>query len=179
MFFCLRPPPQGPFPFEDEINPDWINAGKQTITATPHASVFSSSESFAMIRGHWMDVTFLGAMEVSQNGDLANWLIPGKRVQGMGGGMDLVANVRKVVVLTMHCDKNGGSKILKKCRLPLTSSGVVDTIITDLAVFHVKPGHGLVLSELAEGVSLDEVRAKTEAEFIVSQDLKTMPLAAK
>ncbi|MEK7661135.1 MAG: 3-oxoacid CoA-transferase subunit B [Pseudomonadota bacterium] len=162
----------GPYPFEDEIDPDLINAGKQTISELPHSSYFSSSDSFAMIRGGHINLSILGAMEVSQNGDLANWMVPGKMVKGMGGAMDLVAGVRRCVVVMDHCSKDGRSKVLKKCELPLTGVRVVDLIITDLGVFEVdKVGNApLRLIELADGISVEEIAAKTQADFVV--DLK-------
>ena len=165
----------GPFPYEDEVDADLINAGKQTITEIAESSYFSSADSFAMIRGGHINLSILGAMEVAENGDIANWMIPGKLVKGMGGAMDLVAGVKRVVVVMDHANKHGQSKVLKACTLPLTGTGVVSRIITDLCVFDVKPdGAGLELVELAEGVTLDEVKAKTEASYTVAAGLKTL-----
>jgi 3-oxoacid CoA-transferase subunit B/3-oxoadipate CoA-transferase beta subunit len=159
----------GPFPFEGEADADLINAGKQTITELAQSSYFSSSDSFAMIRGGHINLSILGGMQVAENGDLANWMVPGKMVKGMGGAMDLVAGVRRVVVVMDHCEKTGAPKVLKRCNLPLTGAGVVDLLITDLGVFEIdrKVG-GMRLTALATGVSLDEITAKTEAEFVVA-----------
>ena len=159
----------GPFPTEDEIDADLINAGKQTITELRRSSYFSSADSFAMIRGGHIDLSILGAMEVAENGDLANWMIPGKMVKGMGGAMDLVAGVKRIIVLMDHNSKSGEPKFRKRCSLPLTGQGVVDMIISDLAVFE-RPAKGqpFRLVELAPGVTADELRAKTEAHYEVA-----------
>jgi 3-oxoacid CoA-transferase subunit B len=160
----------GPFPFEDEVDPDLINAGKQTITELRRTSYFSSADSFAMIRGGHIDLSILGAMEVSETGDIANWMIPGKLVKGMGGAMDLVAGVKRVVVIMDHANKAGEPKLLKECSLPLTGKACVDRIITTLGVFDVKGDH-LELIELAPGVTLDLVAEQTEAKYTVADSL--------
>ena len=155
----------GPFPYEDEIDPDLINAGKQTVSQLPQTSYFDSATSFGMIRGGKIAAAILGAMEVAENGDLANWMIPGKLVKGMGGAMDLVAGVGRVIVVMDHTNKAGESKVLRECTLPLTGKGVVDRIITNLGVLDVVPG-GLKIVEVADGVTEDELRAATEATIV-------------
>ena len=156
----------GPFPYDDEVDADLINAGKQTITQLPISSYFSSSDSFAMIRGGHIDLSILGAMEISENGDIANWMIPGKMVKGMGGAMDLVAGVKRVVVVMEHNNKDGAAKFKPACELPLTGQNVIDVLITDLGVFS-RPDRNsrFELIELAPGVTLDEIRSKTTAKF--------------
>ncbi len=158
----------GPFPFDEEVDADLINAGKQTITELDRTSYFSSADSFGMIRGGHIDLSILGAMEVSEKGDLANWMIPGKMVKGMGGAMDLVAGVKRVVVVMDHASKKGDPKLLHQCSLPLTGQQVVDMVITNLGVFTVERGKGMTLTELADGVSVDDVKAQTEADLIIA-----------
>jgi 3-oxoacid CoA-transferase subunit B/3-oxoadipate CoA-transferase beta subunit len=162
----------GPFPYEGEADADLINAGKQTITELPQSSYFSSADSFAMIRGGHINLSILGGMQVSERGDLANWMVPGKVVKGMGGAMDLVAGVKRVVVVMDHSEKSGAPKLLKECNLPLTGAGVVDLLITDLGVFEIdRKGAGVTLIELAEGETVEGVRARTEAPFKVAAAL--------
>jgi 3-oxoacid CoA-transferase B subunit len=162
----------GPFPYEGEEDPDLINAGKQTVTELPQSSYFDSAASFGMIRGGHINLAILGAMQVAENGDLANWMIPGKLVKGMGGAMDLVAGVQRVVVVMDHNSKAGEAKFLKACDLPLTGTRVVDLLITDLGVFDIdKKNSGVTLIELAPGVTVDEIRARTEANFEVTENL--------
>lgn len=157
----------GPFPFKHEVDADLINAGKQTITQLPHSSFFDSATSFAMIRGGHIDVAILGALQVSEYGDLANWMVPGKMVKGMGGAMDLVAGVKKVIIIMEHNSKDGAAKLVKECSLPLTGKRVAHQVITDLGEFTIDK-NGLTLTALATDVTLDEIRSKTEAEFKVA-----------
>ena len=158
----------GPFPYEGEADADLINAGKQTITQLPQSSYFSSADSFGMIRGGHINLSILGGMQVAENGDLANWMVPGKMIKGMGGAMDLVAGVRRVVVVMEHTEKGGDPKFKQRCSLPLTGKGVVDLLITDLGVFEIdRKGGGAALIELATGVTLEEIKKKTEARFAV------------
>jgi 3-oxoacid CoA-transferase subunit B len=164
----------GPFPTDDEVDPDLINAGKQTITMIPGSSLFSSAESFGMIRGGHIDLTILGAMEVSENGDIANWKIPGKMVKGMGGAMDLVASASNIIVAMQHKSKEGQSKLLKQCSLPLTGKSCVKKIVSDLAVLDVLPTGGFKLLERAPGVSVEEIIASTEGKLIVEGNIPEM-----
>ena len=164
----------GPFPFKGEEDADLINAGKQTITALPGASYFDSAMSFAMIRGQHVQMTVLGAMEVAENGDIANWKIPGKMVKGMGGAMDLVASAENIIVAMTHANKRGESKLLKKCSLPITGVGCVKKIVTDLAVLEVGSTGGFILLERAPGVSIDEIMDKTEGLLIINGDVPEM-----
>jgi len=162
----------GPFPYEGDEDPDLINAGKQTITEVPGSTYFSSAESFAMVRGGHIDMTVLGALEVSQTGDLANWMVPGKMVKGMGGAMDLVAGAKRVIVTTTHLTKKGDPKLRTQCTLPLTGVACVDVVMTDFGWFDVQKGERLILREIAPDLTVDDVRAATEAGFDVASDLK-------
>jgi 3-oxoacid CoA-transferase B subunit len=166
----------GPFPLDDEVDADLINAGKQTVTMMPDSSLFSSAESFAMIRGGHVDLTILGAMEVSEQGDIANWKVPNKMVKGMGGAMDLVASAEQIIVAMQHCSKEGASKLLKKCSLPITGLACVKKIVTDLAVLDVLPTGGFRLLERAPGVSLEQIKAATEGKLIVEGEIPEMNL---
>lgn len=163
----------GPFPTDDEVDADLINAGKQTVTMLPGASLFSSADSFAMIRGGHVDLTVLGAMEVSQNGDIANWKVPGKLVKGMGGAMDLVASAKNIIVAMQHTDKAGNSKLLPSCTLPITGVHCIKKVVTDLGVFDIRDG-AFHLLELAPGVTVEEIKAKTAGKLIVSDAVKEM-----
>jgi 3-oxoacid CoA-transferase B subunit len=166
----------GPFPFEKDVDPDLINAGKQTVTMIPGSSLFSSADSFAMIRGEHIDLTVLGAMEVSENGDIANWKIPGKMVKGMGGAMDLVASAKNIIVAMQHRSKDGKSKLLKNCTLPITGMGCVKKVVTELGVFDVLPEGGFKLLERAPGISVEEIISATEGKLIVEGEIPEMVL---
>lgn len=166
----------GPFPTEDKVDPDLINAGKQTITMMPGSALFSSAESFGMIRGGHVDLTILGAMEVSENGDIANWKVPGKMVKGMGGAMDLVASAKHIIVAMQHCSKDGASKLLKQCSLPITGLRCVKKIVSDLAVLDVLPEGGFRLLERAPGVSVEQIKNATEGKLTIPTDVKEMVL---
>lgn len=166
----------GPFPKESEVDPDLINAGKQTITMMPGSALFNSAESFAMIRGGHVDLTILGAMEVSEEGDIANWKVPGKMVKGMGGAMDLVASAQNIIVAMQHCSKEGSSKLLKICSLPITGIRCVKKIVSDMAVLDVLPQGGFRLLERAPGVSVEEIKNATEGKLIVEGEIPEMQL---
>ncbi len=166
----------GPFPKEEDVDADLINAGKQTISMLKGSALFSSAESFAMIRGGHIDLTILGAMEVSENGDIANWKIPGKMVKGMGGAMDLVASAKNIIVAMQHVNREGASKLLKKCSLPLTGIGCVKKVVTELAVLDVLPKGGFKLLERAPGVSVEEIKNATEGKLIIEGDIPEMSL---
>ncbi|QCK15875.1 3-oxoacid CoA-transferase subunit B [Mangrovivirga cuniculi] len=166
----------GPFPTEDKVDADLINAGKQTVSMLPGSVLFNSSESFAMIRGGHVHLTILGAMEVSENGDIANWKIPGKMVKGMGGAMDLVASAENIIVAMQHTSKSGKSKLLKECSLPITGIRCVNKIVTNLAVMDVHPEGGFILRERAPGVSVDEIKEATEGRLIVEGDIPEMKI---
>ena len=164
----------GPFPKEADVDPDLINAGKQTITMLPGSAIFNSAESFAMIRGGHVHLTILGAMEVSENGDIANWKVPGKMVKGMGGAMDLVASAKHIIVAMQHCSKDGHSKLLTSCTLPLTGIRCVKKIVTDLAVLEVSPAGGFILLERAPGVTVEEIKSKTAGKLIINGEIPEM-----
>ena len=166
----------GPFPTEENVDPDLINAGKQTITMMPGSSLFSSAESFAMIRSGKVDLTILGAMEVSENGDIANWKVPGKMVKGMGGAMDLVASAKNIIVAMQHCGKGGASKLLAKCSLPITGLQCVKRIVTDMAVLEIAPGGGFRLLERAPGVSVEQIKNATAGKMITEAIIPEMNL---
>lgn len=167
----------GPFPTEDLVDPDLINAGKQTITMMPGSALFSSADSFGMIRGGKVNLTILGAMEVSENGDIANWKVPGKMVKGMGGAMDLVASAQNIIVAMQHCSKDGASKLLKKCSLPITGLNCVKKIVSDLAVLDVLPTGGFKLLERAPGVTVEQIKNATEGKLIIEGEIPEMKLA--
>jgi 3-oxoacid CoA-transferase subunit B len=164
----------GPFPTDDQVDPDLINAGKQTITMVAGSALFNSAESFAMIRGGHVHLTILGAMEVSENGDIANWKIPGKMVKGMGGAMDLVASAKNIIVAMQHCSKDGQSKLLPTCSLPITGIRCVKKIVSDLAVLEIAPEGGFILKERAPGISVDEIKAKTAGKLIIEGEVPEM-----
>ncbi len=164
----------GPFPTEDQVDPDLINAGKQTITMVPGSALFNSAESFAMIRSGKVDLTILGAMEVSEHGDIANWKVPGKMVKGMGGAMDLVASAKNIIVAMQHCSKDGASKVLKKCSLPITGLRCVKRIVTDMAVLEVLPEGGFKLIERAPGITVDQIRKATEGKLHADEQVPEM-----
>ena len=164
----------GPFPTEDQVDPDLINAGKQTITMMPGSALFSSAESFGMIRSGKVDLTILGAMEVSEHGDIANWKVPGKMVKGMGGAMDLVASAKNIIVAMQHCSKEGASKLLTKCSLPITGLGCVKKIVSDMAVLDVLPTGGFKLLERAPGVSVEQIKNATEGRLLVEGEIPEM-----
>ncbi|MFM7851837.1 MAG: 3-oxoacid CoA-transferase subunit B [Flammeovirgaceae bacterium] len=166
----------GPFPTEDEVDPDLINAGKQTITMMPGSALFSSVDSFGMIRGGKVNLTILGAMEVSENGDIANWKVPGKMVKGMGGAMDLVASAENIIVAMQHCSKDGASKLLKRCTLPITGLSCVKKIVSDLAVLDVLPAGGFKLLECAPGVSVEQIKNATEGKLVIEGNVPEMKL---
>lgn len=167
----------GPFPTQDMVDPDLINAGKQTITMLPGSALFNSAESFAMIRGGHVHLTILGAMEVSENGDIANWKIPGKMVKGMGGAMDLVASAENIIVAMQHCSKDGQSKLLSKCTLPITGIKCVKKIVSDLAVLEIAPEGGFILKERAPGITVEEIKSKTEGKLIIEGEIPEMTFA--
>ncbi len=167
----------GPFPTEDQVDPDLINAGKQTITMMPGSALFSSAESFGMIRSGKVNLTILGAMEVSENGDIANWKVPGKMVKGMGGAMDLVASAQNIIVAMQHCSKEGASKLLKKCSLPITGLNCVKKIVSDMAVLDILPTGGFKLLERAPGISVEQIKNATEGKLIIEGEIPEMKLA--
>lgn len=164
----------GPFPTAEEVDPDLINAGKQTVTMMPGSALFNSAESFGMIRGGHIHLTILGAMEVSENGDISNWKVPGKMVKGMGGAMDLVASARNIIVAMQHCSKDGASKLLPKCSLPITGIGCVKKVVTDMAVIDILPEGGFKLLERAPGISVEEIRNRTAGKLIIDGDIPEM-----